>query len=332
MALPQTRRRILSAMILAGASGLSRTSYVLAGEDRLETTTVRLHKLPIVCFAPQYVCEELLRAEGFTDIQYVETSVSSPAIAAGFAENKFDFGTHVTSGNVSFIDAGVPIAILSGVHAGCYELFGRRGMRTVRDLKGKRIGTIAASDLIEMMAAYVGLDPKRDLTIVNDPELKPLEQYMQGKLDAYMGLPPEPQLLHLKGFDDVIVRTAVDRPWSQYFCCTLAGRRDYVTKYPNATKRVIRAMLKAADFCAAQPERAARMLVEGRFTERYELALRSLNDNPYGSWREYDVEDTVRFYALRLRDTGTIKKTPQRIIAEGTDLRFFNEFKRELKA
>lgn len=332
MALMQTRRRAIAGLAAAGFVGLGGASYLRAAEGALETTAVRLHKLPVICFAPQYVCEELLRGEGFTDIQYVETGIPSPAIATGFAENKFDFGTHVTAANVSFIDAGVPVAILAGVHAGCYELFGRKGMRTVRDLKGKRVGTIAATDLIEMMTAYVGLDPKADLTIVNDPEAKPLEQYMQGKLDAYMGLPPEPQLLHLRGFDDVIVRTAVDRPWSQYFCCTLAGRRDYVAKYPAATKRVIRAVLKAADLCAAQPERAARMLVDGGFTEHYELALQSLNDNPYGSWRDYDVEDTVRFYALRLRDTGTIKKTPQKIIAEGTDLRFFKELKRELRA
>jgi len=49
-------------------------------------------------------------------------------------------------------------------------------------------------------------------------------------------------------------------------------------------------------------------------------------------WREYDPEDTVRFYALRLRELGMIKSSPQKIIADGTDWRFLNELKRELKA
>jgi NitT/TauT family transport system substrate-binding protein len=203
------------------------------------------------------------------------------------------------------------------------------GIRNIRDLKGKRVGTMAATDLLEMMAAFVGLDPKKDLTIINDPEAKPL--VIQGKLDAYLALSPEPQLLHERGLSDVIMRTATDRPWSQYFCCSLATRRDYVARKPIATKRVIRAMLKAADLCASEPEWAARRLVDGGFVDNYEYALQTLNDNPYAHWRDYDAEDTVRFYALRLHEVG-VKKLRQRIIADGTDFRFFYEVKRELKA
>ena len=55
----------------------------------------------------------------------------------------------------------------------------------------------------------------------------------------------------------MIVNTAVDRPWSQYFCCMLCGNRDFVRDHPVATKRVLRAILKAADFCATEPARAA---------------------------------------------------------------------------
>jgi NitT/TauT family transport system substrate-binding protein len=68
------------------------------------------------------------------------------------------------------------------------------------------------------------------------------------------------------------------------------------------------------------------------FTPRYDYAPQTLKDNPYDRWREYDAEDTVRFYALRLREAGFIKSTPQKIIADGTDWRFLNELKRELKA
>jgi NitT/TauT family transport system substrate-binding protein len=56
-----------------------------------------------------------------------------------------------------------------------------------------------------------------------------------------------------------------------------------------------------------------------------------LNDLPYDKWREYDAEDTVRFYALRLHEAGMIKSDPKRIIADTTDWRFLNELKRELK-
>nr|MDP9179927.1 ABC transporter substrate-binding protein [Gemmatimonadota bacterium] len=59
--------------------------------------------------------------------------------------------------------------------------------------------------------------------------------------------------------------------------------------------------------------------------------LQALTEVPYGVWREYDPEDSMRFYALRLHEAGMIKASPQKIIAAGTDWRLFNELKRELK-
>ena len=182
------------------------------------------------------------------------------------------------------------------------------------------------------MAAQVGLDPAKDIHWVTDPSTKPIELFIDGKIDAFLGFPPEPQDLRARHIGHVLVNTAVDRPWSQYFCCMLAGSGNYVRDRPVATKRVLRAILKAADLCATDPARAARLLVDGGYTPRYDYALQTLSDNAYDKWREYDAEDTVRFYALRLREVGFIKSTPQKIIADNTDWRFLNELKRELKA
>ena len=59
--------------------------------------------------------------------------------------------------------------------------------------------------------------------------------------------------------------------------------------------------------------------------------LQALKEVPYNKWRQYDPENTMRFYSLRLREVGMIKSTPQKIIAQGTDWRFLNELKKELK-
>jgi NitT/TauT family transport system substrate-binding protein len=75
-----------------------------------------------------------------------------------------------------------------------------------------------------------------------------------------------------------------------------------------------------------------RRLVDGGFTPSYDNALQTVSELPYDKWRDYDAEDTVRFYALRLHEAGMIKSLPNRLIAENTDWRFFNELKRELKA
>jgi NitT/TauT family transport system substrate-binding protein len=111
----------------------------------------------------------------------------------------------------------------------------------------------------------------------------------------------------------------------------VAGNREIVRKHPVATKRALRAIVKAADLCALEPNRAAQALVDQGITDRYDYALQLMKDLPYGKWREYNPEDTVRFFALRLHEIGMIKSTPQKLIARGTDWRFLNELKRELK-
>jgi NitT/TauT family transport system substrate-binding protein len=315
---------------LTGAAGILPPRLARAAEPALETTSVRLAKIPVICFAPQYVCVALLRAEGFTDIRYVDTTV--PGLSEDLARGRLDFASNLSLDSISAIDAGVPITILTGVHAGCYELFAHGDIRGIADLKGKSVGMLGTTALVATLAAYVGLNPTKDLTLVTDPAAKPLELFAEGKLDAYLAFPPAPQELHARKIGHVILRTAVDRPWSQYFCCTLAGSRSYVARHPIATKRVVRAFLKAADLCASAPEQAARLIVDGGFTENYDYALQTLSENPYSAWREYDAEDSIRFYALRMHELGLIKNNPKRILAEGTDWRFLNELKRELKA
>ena len=186
--------------------------------------------------------------------------------------------------------------------------------------------------LVTLMAAHVGLDPAKDIRWVTDPALKPIELFAEGKIDAFLGIPPQPQELRARHIGHVIVNSAIDRPWSDYFCCMLMGNREYVRTHPVATKRVLRAILKATDLCATEPARVARQIVNRGFTPRYDYALQTLRENGYDKWREYDAEDTIRFYALRLRDVGFVKSSPQKIIAQNTDWRFFNELKRELKA
>jgi NitT/TauT family transport system substrate-binding protein len=153
----------------------------------------------------------------------------------------------------------------------------------------------------------------------------------EGQVDAFLAYPPEPQELRAKQIGHVVINSMMDRPWSHYFCGIVAGNREFVRNHPVATKRALRAILKAADVCALAPDRAARLLVDKGYTMHYTYALQALQDIPYDKWREYDPEDTVRFYALRLHEIGMIKTNPQKIIVEGTDWRFLHALKKELK-
>src|SRR5712671_6084168 len=331
----QNRRRFLATLAATGTAGLIGPPHLKAQDGRLETTTVRIVKnLFSICTAPDYVADELLRAEGFTDIRYVlEDGGLQSALAV--ARGEVDFTTNFSPPLIIAIDAGEPITIVGGEHIGCFELFAREGIRSIPDLKGRTVGVqgLGSSQytFLSGMAAHVGLDPAKDIRWVSSSSPKPIELFAEGKIDAFLGFPPEPQELRARNIGHVIVNSAIDRPWSQYFCCMLAARRDYVRRYPVATKRVLRAIVKATDLCSTQPERVAQRIVDGGFTARYDHALQALKEIPYARWRDYDAEDTVRFYSLRLREAGMIKSNPNKIIADATDWRFMNELKRELK-
>jgi NitT/TauT family transport system substrate-binding protein len=331
----QSRRDFLTALSAAGVAGILGARSSRAEEPPLETTSIRLVRTSGICVAPIYIAEELLRAEGFADIRYVSApgGVASAEVAA---RGDADFLLTFAAPLLIPMDAGQPLTVIAGAHVGCFELFANDTVHRIADLKGKSVGVQAIGSsqhvFLASMATYVGLDPNSDINWVTSSSPKPKELFADGKIDAFLGFPPEPQEMRARNIGHMIVNSALDRPWSQYFCCMVAGNTEFVHEHPIATKRVLRAILKAADFCAAAPESAAQRLVDGGFTPRYDYALQTLTDLPYDRWREYDPEDTMRFYALRLHEAGMITSSPNKIIAEGTDWRFLNELKRELKA
>src|SRR5215472_6985507 len=260
-----TRRRFLTSIAMAGAAGLVDAPRIMAAEGPPETTSVRLPKILGVCNSPTFIAEDLLRAEGFTDIRYEE--MESAGIVGAIGRSKVDFGLVYSPLVIPAIDAGEAVTLLGGIHVGCFELFVKEGVRNVADLKGKSVGVqdwgSTTHVLVALMAAHVGLDPATDIHWVADPSVKPIEQFVEGKIDAVLAFPPQPQDLRARRIGHVIVNSALDRPWSQYFCCMLAGNRRYVQSQPVATRRVMRAILKATDLCATDPARVARQIVEG---------------------------------------------------------------------
>jgi NitT/TauT family transport system substrate-binding protein len=318
---------------MAGAAGLLRVppERAASAEPPPETTTLTLDRYFSACSSPLYVAETLLQAEGFTDVRYDPGITGWPDYASG----KLHFGYEFSATSVVAIDRGDPVVLLAGMHVGCMELFGTGRMQAIRDLKGKRVAVRSLGGghhmFIASMAAHVGINPRQDINWVILSPAEAKQQLAEGKVDAYLGFPPDPQELRAKKVGHVIVNTNLDRPWSQYFCCMLAAHREFVRQHPVATKRALRAFLKATDMCASEPERVADLLVAKGYTTQRDYALQALKAIPYNRWRQYNAEDTMRFYALRLHEAGMIKSTPQKIIAQGTDWRFLDELKKELK-
>jgi NitT/TauT family transport system substrate-binding protein len=336
------RRTFLRSAALAGTGAvLGWRAESAAAEPAPETTRLRLLKTGSICWAPQYIAGDLLRAEGFTDVSYVDmpTGAVSVRLAAGDADMSLNF----VGPNIIRVEAGDPVVFLAGIHVGCFEVVATERVQRIRDLKGK-VAAVASLNgaehvFLASIAANVGLDPHRDIKWISpEGHLGPytnegsMRLFLEGKADVFLGFPPQPQELRARKVGHVVVNSATDRPWSQYFCCLLTARKDFVRRHPVATKRALRAILKSADACTLDPQGAARALVEKGYTGQYEYALQVMKELPYGKWREYDPEDTVRFYALRLHEAGMIKSNPAKILAQGTDWRFLRELRKELKA
>src|SRR5215510_8531830 len=281
-----SRRELLRGWTLAGTAGLlSLHAGPVTAEPPPETTRLRLvWNVGAICVAPEYMAEALLQAEGFTEVQYVKKEnllAKQTALAAG----EVDLTLHFSVPFLLQLEAGDPLVLLAGVHVGCMELFGTERVRAIRDLKGK---TVAVSGLgapdhafLASVAAYIGLDPRTDLTWAIHPPAEAMQLLFEGQIDAFMAFPPVAQELREKQIGHVVVNSAVDRPWSQYFCCILAGHQEFVRQHPVATKRALRAILKAADICAFEPGRAAQFLVDKGYEHRYDSALQALKELSY---------------------------------------------------
>jgi NitT/TauT family transport system substrate-binding protein len=330
---PLTRRRFLGGLTLAGTTGLIGVhAGRAAAEPPPETTTLRIARTTSICQAPQYIAEALLGTEGFTHVKFVgEPAFADRTLIAEEAQ----IGMLFLGPLLLRLDEGAPLTILAGGHVGCLELFAHAPIRSVRDLKGKTMAVVAVGTaghvFVASVMAYVGLDPRKNITFVERPPREAMRLFEERKVDAFIATPPFAQELRAKKVGHVIVNSSVDRPWSQYFCCVVVGHQGFVRKNPVATKRALRAILKSANLCALEPERAAQSLVDKGLTPRYDYALQTMKDIPYGKWREYDPEDTVRFYGLRLHEVDMLKSTPQKLIAQGTDWRLLNQVKKELK-
>jgi len=328
----QTRRRFLAnASVATGCTFGLLSGRPAQAEPPPEVSRIRIAEfLPTSCDPALFYAEDLLKVEGFSEVVYQPTGDDDPFQL--LADDKIDLHWDFAATSISALDAGLSIKLLGGIHSGCLELIANDKIKSVGDLKGKKVGlTLLPHVLVHLMAAYVGLDPHRDIDWVVDEKVSPKQLFIEGKIDAFLAFPPEPQEMRALKIGHTIVATSTDAPWSQYFCCFLTTSAAFAERNPVATKRAMRAILKSIDLCVSQPELVAQRMMDRKFAENYDFTLQAIREIRYDRWREYDSADTIRFYALRMRETGFIKSSPETILERGADWRFLEELKRELK-
>jgi NitT/TauT family transport system substrate-binding protein len=225
MPIRQNRRDFLASMSAATAASVVGGRGSLAAEAPPEVTTIRIQREEFdnpICLAPEFVAEELLRAEGFSEVHYVVTR-NGPAFTQAFERSEIDFGFMFAPGAVRRLDDDVPIPVLAGVHPGCFELFVHQPIQTITDLKGRRVGVPdrrgAPPQLyVSIMAAHVGLDPEKEIEwITTDDIASPMDLFVRGEIDAYLTFVTDVPELRSRKIGRSILNMALDKPWSQYF-------------------------------------------------------------------------------------------------------------------
>src|SRR5210317_1108517 len=334
-----SRRDFLEGMALAGTGamlGWRPNLGMAAAEPPPETTTLRLRVWRPACWAPFHVAEPLLHEEGFTDVQFV--MAPGPKFPALLKEGAVDLSPEFIALGMNQLEKEKPpMKFISGLHVGCYALVGSEKIKSVRDLKGKTVwaGSLENNGphiFFSILVSYVGLDPHKDINYVWVKKDEAMRLFHEGKIDAFMSFPPGPQELMAQNIGHLLIDTNVDRPWSQYFCCMINGHQDFVKNNPIATKRALRAILKANDIVARDPQYSLQVLQKKKIWKKSETKyiLQALREIPYGKWRDYNPEDAMRFYALRLNDVGLITTPPDEFITRHTDWSFLRSMKGEL--
>jgi len=352
-----TRRQLLIRTLATGASvaaGAALASCAPSGAASgtaaelppPETTTLRITS-PFACDPPLWLAKEFLVDEGFRDVQYLGGSGRPRDWATSGAA---DFGAAHPEELVAAIDGGAPLVALAGLHAGCQEVWVGPGITSLRDLRGKRIGVGHKSTEDQFFTffattlAYVGIDPVKDVSFfeVGPTYEAMMKAFTEGRSDAFLAAAEGAAVLRRnpRSQSTKILDQSADKPWSQYVCCMLVANRDWTRQNPVATKRVTRAIMRAADATVKDLPRAAH---EGA-TRHFQPLLQhptALSDEQVLNetiatisydWRELDPEETLRFFALRLGDVKLIKSTPQQIINLGSDVAYVRQLRTQLKA
>jgi NitT/TauT family transport system substrate-binding protein len=309
-----------------------------------ETTTIRIADTP-ACDPWYWLADPFLREEGFTDIQYG---------AGGPDEGTADFGVFYGNTLAAAVDTGVPVLAVAGTHTGCIELWARPGINTIADLRGKtiavnritfsvagttgRTATDFAYGFFVSLLAYVGMQPGDANFVEIGPNTNISSYFLDGKADAIATGGVNGPLLHAIKTNPghVLLDAGVDKPWSQNYCCLLITNRDWARAHPVAVKRATRAILRSVDAGKRDRRATAKAAIDKGTYKANALVTEQvvydvIKDQSF-EWRDFDPEDTVRFFTLRLTDAKLIKKTPTQIIADGTDFAYFRRLQKELKA
>jgi len=226
-----------------------------------------------LCEAPFYIAleQQLFEAEGLNYKVF--------KMEAGTAMN------HLTTGNIDVtnnllatliqpIANGLDIKIPLAIHTGCVKVLAKAdsGIRTPRDLKGKKIGVASLNSSTKVIPSRVlaslGLKPdgpNADVEWLIFPSAELPLALQRGFVDAIGVGDPTASIIEAEGNIRVIINNATDDNLKDEYCCVAPVRSKTVAEHPEAVAKFLRALQKASKWVQENPEEAARIITEKKY-------------------------------------------------------------------
>jgi NitT/TauT family transport system substrate-binding protein len=227
--------------------------------------------------------------------------------------------------------------MLAGIHpaaSSCLPAVASRRSPSSRESEFRFPRSAAhTSFFISTILSHVGLNPQRDVEWLAHPPAESMKQLAAGKVDALVGFPPVPQEMRAKKIGHVILNSVADKPWSQYFCCVLAGNREFVKKESGRDQARRAGDPEGHHVCASEPEATAKFLVQRGFTPNYDYALQAVEGAALRRCAISTLKTRCASSRCDLRrKAGYIKSSRRQSSPGNRHGGFLNELKKELKA
>jgi len=227
----------------------------------------------------------------------------------------YDITHHLVMYFLKPLEQGLDVKFTGGIHRGCLRVQAAVNgpIRSVKDLKGKRIGVPGMGTPPFIFANRVlganGIDPSREITWLVFPAGELGLALDKGEVDAIANSEPIGSLLVAQGKVKNIADQALDMPYAAEYCCAVIVNGKFLARNPKASAGATRALLKAAKWVETNPRAAAELSVKAKYlastVDQNTVSISHLRYVPSVS----GAQTAVRMAAAEMKRAGMLKRT-----------------------
>jgi NitT/TauT family transport system substrate-binding protein len=286
------------------------------GSDKADpdaSNKIRVGYVGLTCEAPIFTAVE----KGF----FKEEGLDVTLVACDWKNYKdvlalggYDVTHHLVMYFLKPIEQGLDVKFTGGIHRGCLRVQAAVNgkVRTVKDLRGKRIGVPGMGTPPFIFANRVlganGIDPGREISWIVFPAGELGLALDKGEVDAIANSEPIGSMLIAQGKVRNIADQALDMPYADEYCCAVIVNGKFLARNPKACAAATRALLKAARWVETNPRAAAELSVKGKYlastVDQNTVSISHLRYVPSVS----GAQTAVRLAAEEMKRAGMLKR------------------------